>query len=80
MSGGFEGQKLHKLLNESGLSKSQRAGMTHLLSSFSEVGGSEMTVGDIRALTKEELIRLLPEMNWGPPTLQSTLKVKKLLG
>ncbi len=80
-SGSEEGKKLHKLLDEAGLTKGQRGGVTHLLDSFIKAGENDLTLGDIRALTEEELIKLRGNLSWGAkPTIESIKKVKKLLG
>lgn len=79
-SGGENGKKLHKILDIAGLSKGQRAGMTHLLGSFAKIGDEDITIGDIRALTEEELMRLRGEFKWGKPTADSVRKIKKLFG
>lgn len=80
-SGGEFGKKLHELLKREGLTKGQRGGVTHLLDSFVRVGNSDLTLGDIRALTEEELTKLRGNLAWGAsPSIDSIKKIKKLLG
>lgn len=80
-SGGEDGKKLHKLLDEAGLTKGQRAGVTHLLDSFIKVEDNDLTLGDIRALTEDELNRLRARLAWGAkPTISSIKKIKRLFG
>lgn len=80
-SGGEKGKKLHRLLDEAGLTKGQRAGVTHLLDSFVRVGENDLTLGDVRALTEEELTKLRGNLAWGArPSIGSIKKIKKLLG
>lgn len=80
-SGGDDGRKLHRLLTEAGLSKSQRAGVTLFLGSFVRVEDGDLTLGDIRALTEEELIRLRGHyFGNARPAIDSIKKIKKLFG
>lgn len=80
-SGTKEGKKLHGALKQAGLTKGQRAGVTHLLSSFLKVGENDLTAGDIRALTEEELKKLRGRFFGGAsPSITSINKVKKLFG
>lgn len=74
------GEKLQRLLNEAGLSKGQCAGITNILGIFSSLDGNDLTVGDIRALTIDELLRLQSLFTWRKPTITSIRKIKKLLG
>lgn len=79
-SGGEEGRVLHALLRRAGLTKGQRAAITHLLGFFSMIGENKITVGDIRALTSDELMRLRKKFSWGTPSMGSVEKIKKLFG
>ena len=80
-SGTNEGKILHGFLGAAGLTVGQRAGVTHLLDSFIRVGEKELTVGDLRALTEEELIKLRGHLAYGAkPSIDSIKKVKKLFG
>ncbi len=45
------------------------------------VGENELTLGDIRALTEEEMVRLRGHFAWGAkPSVDSIKKVKRLFG
>lgn len=79
-SGGEVGRKIHELLDQAGLTKGQRSGMTHLLDTFVKIGDSELKVGDIRALTEDELMKLRGEFSYGKPSTDSVKKIKKLFG
>lgn len=80
-SGSENGKILHGFLGRAGLTKGQRGGVTNLLGSFTRVGEKDLTIGDIRALTEEELIKLRGRLAWvAKPTVDSIKKIKKLLG
>mgnify|MGYP000318303980 CR=1 FL=1 len=79
-SGSEFGRKLHEQLDRAGLSKAQRAGMNNLLNAFCRMRGEDIKVGDIRALTEEELLKLSGQFDWGKPSPDTVKKVKRLLG
>lgn len=74
------GEELRSRLEKAGLSRGQRAGISHILGDMAKIGDEYLTVGDVRVLTEEELLKLQNQFSWGKPTIQSIKKVKKLFG
>ena len=77
---GIYGSGLREVLIEAGLSKGKRAGVTHILGTTTKVGKHYVTVGDIRKLSFEELLKLRRQFTYGTPTERSLRILKKLCG
>ncbi|OGM11899.1 hypothetical protein A2Z22_01555 [Candidatus Woesebacteria bacterium RBG_16_34_12] len=77
------GQKLRELLQKAGLTKHQRATVTLILTSTSEVGEDRLTVGNIRELSLNDLFKLKPSFSstvFGKPGDRSLQILKTLCG
>lgn len=71
---------LRAILDQAGLTKGQRAGLSNILSDVERIGEYEITLGDIRSMTIKQLFSISKMFKWDRPSEESMKKLKKLCG
>jgi len=83
-SGGEWGVRLHKKIDEAGLTKGQRSGVTHIFDHTRwlviDNQDVKLTLGDIRELSEDALQKLRPFFKYEKPSVRSLSVLKKLFG